>query len=334
MWLGLSRREEWIRLVGGAIVAVGAYSLLSIQIETAPRGYVTLLNGRAAAGGFTVVMLCALAALHVRIGKHLSQLSANVALLTTAASLFTLSLLTSEVDAFWASRGAAAAWSITREGLQAIVWASVGGFLIWQGLSNHRTWIRAIGGGLLGVAIVRLLRAQFADPSPAYIVAANARVVAAVIVIAMLYGLARLYQDAGDAIEAGFGPRTILLLIANVLTLTLLTSEITAYWRMHDARPVSASASANSHFAREMMLSITWAAYATLLVVVGLMKRYAPIRYFAMTVFVMTIVKVFAIDLAELDRIYRVLSVVGLGVMLLTSSYLYQRFHNSADVAP
>jgi uncharacterized membrane protein len=83
-----------------------------------------------------------------------------------------------------------------------------------------------------------------------------------------------------------------------------------------------------------MMLSITWAAYATLLVVVGLMKRYAPIRYFAMTIFVLTIVKVFAIDLAELDRIYRVLSVVGLGVMLLTNSYLYQRFHSSADVAP
>ena len=111
-----------------------------------------------------------------------------------------------------------------------------------------------------------------------------------------------------------------------MLTLTLLTSEITAYWQVHDVRQVSASAAADSHFAREMMLSVTWAVYATLLIVVGLRKRYAPIRYFAMTVFVITIVKVFAIDLAELDRIYRVLSVVGLGVMLLMSSYLYQRF--------
>jgi len=73
------------------------------------------------------------------------------------------------------------------------------------------------------------------------------------------------------------------------------------------------------------MLSITWALYATLLIVVGLKRRYAPIRYFAMAVFVITIVKVFAIDLAELDRIYRVLSVVGLGVTLLVTSYLYQR---------
>jgi len=156
-------------------------------------------------------------------------------------------------------------------------------------------------------------------------VVANARVIASVVVVALLYGLARLYRDAGDATDTRYAPHTILWLMANALTLTLLTSEITAYWQVHDTRYVSALASANSHFAREMMLSITWALYATLLIVVGLKKRYAPIRYFAMTVFVITIVKVFAIDLAELDRIYRVLSVVGLGVTLLVTSYLYQR---------
>ena len=66
---------------------------------------------------------------------------------------------------------------------------------------------------------------------------------------------------------------------------------------------------------------------ATLLIVVGLRRKYAPIRYFAMTVFVITIAKVFAIDLAELDRLYRVLSVLGLGVTLLMTSYLYQKLN-------
>jgi uncharacterized membrane protein len=79
------------------------------------------------------------------------------------------------------------------------------------------------------------------------------------------------------------------------------------------------------HFAREMTLSLTWAVYATILAIVGLIRKYAPIRYFAMTVFAITIVKVFAIDLAELDRIYRVLSIIGLGVTLLVTSFLYQR---------
>ena len=73
------------------------------------------------------------------------------------------------------------------------------------------------------------------------------------------------------------------------------------------------------------MLSITWSAYATLSVVVGLRRQYAPIRYFAIAVFGITILKVFMVDLAALERIYRVLSIIGLGVLLLMSSYLYQR---------
>jgi len=51
----------------------------------------------------------------------------------------------------------------------------------------------------------------------------------------------------------------------------------------------------------------------------------ASIRYFAMVVFAVTTAKVFFVDLAELDRIYRVMSVIGLGILLLLTSWLYQR---------
>src|SRR5207253_6261554 len=127
---------------------------------------------------------------------------------------------------------------------------------------------------------------------PGYVVMANARVIASIVVVALLYGLGRLYQGATEGIETRFEPASILRLMANALTLALLTSEITAYWHVHDLQHFPAFASSTSHFAREMMLSVTWAVYAMLLIVVGLKKRYAPIRYFAMTVFVIAIVKV------------------------------------------
>jgi uncharacterized membrane protein len=44
----------------------------------------------------------------------------------------------------------------------------------------------------------------------------------------------------------------------------------------------------------------------------------------------MTIVKVFAIDLAELQRVYRVASILVLGILLLLTSYLYQRSRDEA----
>ena len=59
-----------------------------------------------------------------------------------------------------------------RESLQVIAWSGVGGFLMWRGVTNQRRWVRAIGAGLLGVAIFRLLTTQLANVPPAYLVGA------------------------------------------------------------------------------------------------------------------------------------------------------------------
>ena len=332
VWLGLRRQEEWVRAIGGVVVALAAFTLFVVQMQPAPAGYTIVLNGRVAAGVLAVLTLYGLVAMHRRFGRHIAQLSTNIAILTTTASLLTLSLLTSEIDAFWAARGASHVWSVAREGLQSVAWAGIGGFLVWYGLSTRRLWSRGIGAVLLGFAVVRLLRLHFASPPVAYVIVANARVMTSIVVIALLYGLARLYaKDDSDPEEGASTPSTALRLIANALTLTLLTSEITAYWHVFDARQLSRSASADMHFAREMMVSITWAVYATILAIVGLLRKYAPIRYFAMAVFAVTIVKVFAIDLAELDRIYRVLSIIGLGLTLLLTSYLYHKLNADAE---
>jgi uncharacterized membrane protein len=121
----------------------------------------------------------------------------------------------------------------------------------------------------------------------------------------------------------------VLLVGANALTLVVATREITAFWDVRSATTTTSS----GRFAREAMLSTTWAAYATALIVAGIRRNYAPIRYFAMVVFAVTILKVFLIDLSELDRIYRVFSILGLGVMLLLTSYLYQRSRPVHDKA-
>ena len=55
------------------------------------------------------------------------------------------------------------------------------------------------------------------------------------------------------------------------------------------------------------------------------MLYYWPIRHMAIVVFCLTTVKVFIVDLVELDQLYRVSSVAGLGIALLVTSYLYYR---------
>jgi uncharacterized membrane protein len=49
------------------------------------------------------------------------------------------------------------------------------------------------------------------------------------------------------------------------------------------------------------------------------------VRWQALILIAITIVKVFVYDVSELDRAYRILSFIVLGVLLLAISFVYQR---------
>ena len=61
---------------------------------------------------------------------------------------------------------------------------------------------------------------------------------------------------------------------------------------------------------------------------------YAPARYLAIALFGLTIVKVMTKDIAELDRVYQMLSVLALGALLVVASYLYQRMATQRTAPP
>jgi uncharacterized membrane protein len=78
--------------------------------------------------------------------------------------------------------------------------------------------------------------------------------------------------------------------------------------------------------ARDLALSLSWVAYAGGMLVLGVARRAAALRWVGLLLLVVTIVKVFLYDLGHLDDLYRVASFIGLGVSLILVSVLYQRF--------
>jgi len=80
------------------------------------------------------------------------------------------------------------------------------------------------------------------------------------------------------------------------------------------------------------MLSASWAAYAGILVAVGMRYHYPPVRYFAIALFALTLLKVFVFDIQSLAGIYRVVAFLVVGGILLLVSFLYQR--SRTDDAP
>lgn len=77
---------------------------------------------------------------------------------------------------------------------------------------------------------------------------------------------------------------------------------------------------------RQLAISALWLAYSILAMAVGLWRGVRGPRYFAIGLFGLTILKIFVIDLAFLETLYRVFSFLGLGVILLAVSYAYQRY--------
>lgn len=72
-------------------------------------------------------------------------------------------------------------------------------------------------------------------------------------------------------------------------------------------------------------LSAFWTVTAIGAVVVGLLRRQAAVRLGGLALLAVAIGKVWTYDLAELDELARVLSFVGLGLLLLVGSFAYAR---------
>jgi len=200
-------------------------------------------------------------------------------------------------------------------------WAAEGAVVVALGLRERRDWLRAAGALLFGIALIRAVLLVLGTPIYGEVLL-NPNASCAAFVIALCYVLAWRQHRDENATARAIGVAAAIV-AAQLLTLALLTGEIHVYW-----------ASRDSALARQLMLSVTWAIYAALLILVGLRKDYAPIRYFAILLFGATSLKVFLVDMAHLERVYRILSIIGLGIALLAASYLYQRARKAETSAP
>ena len=116
----------------------------------------------------------------------------------------------------------------------------------------------------------------------------------------------------------------IVVVAGNVLALVALNEEITGAWQ----RQVQVSGPANYKtlgIIRDFAYSALWMSYGAGLMFVGFWKKSAFLRYQALILIAITVGKVFLYDTSSLDRGYRILSFIALGLLLLTTSFLYQR---------
>jgi uncharacterized membrane protein len=79
-------------------------------------------------------------------------------------------------------------------------------------------------------------------------------------------------------------------------------------------------------FEHTRSLTAAWSAVAFAVFIAGLALRERPYRLGGFAMLALAVGRVFFVDVWELETIYRIISFLALGVVLLALGYLYNRF--------
>jgi uncharacterized membrane protein len=81
----------------------------------------------------------------------------------------------------------------------------------------------------------------------------------------------------------------------------------------------------------QVVLSAYWTVLGVAALVLGLLRDERRLRLGGLLLLGLGVLKVFLYDLANLEQIYRVLSFIGLGLLLLASAFAYQRVRRGVE---
>jgi uncharacterized membrane protein len=215
-----------------------------------------------------------------------------------------------------------------------IGWLVEAGVLLWLGDRIRSTFLNIFSIGALALGVLRLLAI---DNFYATTLIFNARMGTYVVAIVVLGALAWYGRRRSD--QPSRQCAAIALIVLNVLALIALSHEVSDYYARERAAispvyngrsyaPYDSAYSENTRgirLAEDFTYSALWMAYGAMLMVIGFWRRSSFVRWQALVLIAVTIVKVFVYDVSQLDKGYRIVSFIVLGVLLLTISFVYQR---------
>jgi uncharacterized membrane protein len=202
-------------------------------------------------------------------------------------------------------------------------WALEGLALIWLFRVVPHRGLRYVGVGLLCLAFVRLalnpavLEYHRRSATPIL----NWYLYAYGITIACLFIGGWFFRPPRTGAFERTAP-TLLYSLGALLTFLLLNIEIADYFSVGPTLTFSFT----GNFARDMSYSIAWALYAFALLLIGMRKHTRWVRYSGVALLVVTLAKLFLHDLSSLSQLYRIGAFIGVAIILIVASFVYQRF--------
>ena len=294
------------RIVAGALAPDPRLTEVAFTLAGTPITFGLLL-----AAGLTVAILAAAAILRAGPALFEEQGERFVAIAMTAGAAVVLGVRTgAELPA------TAATWC----------WLALAAGLAGVGLWRRSRWLMAAGGlALLGVAgkwglfdTLYLRGAYGADA--ALLPLANWQLAAGVVTAAGLIAHVSASVRRGGGEQAATALRATATVVAAVMIVYAGSFEIDRYFASGRGQW------ADTFQAQQTAYSVWWAVYAAGLMALGFARSSRVPRYLAMALFAVTLGKVFLVDMAKVETVYRILSFLCLGSLLVAASWLYHRY--------
>jgi uncharacterized membrane protein len=212
-----------------------------------------------------------------------------------------------------------------------IGWFVEAGVLLWVADRIKSDFLNVFALGALTLGVVRLL---LIDNFYTTQLIFNLRMATYTVAVAVL-GVVAWYASKRED-DSARTVAAVAVVALNALALMAFTREVADYYSrqliaVRPARPMQ-SAPADYYtdlrhidIERDFTFSALWMAYGAMLMVIGFFRRSAFVRWQALILIAATVVKVFVYDVSQLDRGYRIVSFIVLGVLLLAISFVYQR---------
>jgi len=323
--IGCWAKRRTFAFVGLGVLVLSACVLVWAEVAEERAGSLLGTDPQAAGLGLAVAVSLAMTVLHLWRRRELPWATDIANLSSALASVLALWLIAHELwiafgEQNWWAHHTGEAWGLAVICAVALVAAAdlVLGLLL--DLSGLR-WTSVSLGGLGMIAALMLSAATQGYDWPPF---ANLRA-CALALLAILCGCAAhvvkrhraalTFEETDAYRPEAFG------LAAALAALWGLTIET-----YHLVRWLQFPTPATWANAAQLAVSVMWAAYAAVALGVGIARRLGYVRWLALTVFAVAILKLFVYDLSFLTGPYRMLSFGALGLIMIGVALVYSRF--------
>jgi uncharacterized membrane protein len=338
--IGVFRRSKPVRMGALVLFALAALKVMTIDLRFASEPWhKAVLNQTSGAFALIVAAMALCAWLYSRAkGIEDSERAAVVSTLVCAANLLAVVAMSAEVFYYFERMAAALAPSdtATRAGVienakhfyLSLLWSVYAAAAIVAGNVRNQAALRAGALGLLAIATAKVLLIDLSFSTESWhapilnqTFGAFASVIAAMICAVWFYSREeRIDERERKAVIIS------MTIVGNILAIIALSAEANGYFEARMRAIIDSDGDfSDLQLARQLSLSVVWAIYGGVMLAVGIARRNRLLRVMALALIGVTIVKVFVLDLASLERIYRVIAFIVLGAILLAGSFLYQR---------